>query len=325
MNRLNYALKVLAVILLGLALASCTDTDGPPEDLVGIAAAGAETQGTVFVVGADGREISKTINSDGSFKFDVRGMTAPFMLKTVASNGVDADLFSYASEANVTANITPLTNLTMFIASGSISSAELSAFYDSWVSVFGTISAQLVKDAQATVNANLSTQYTAFSLDPFTYDFIETRFLTNGTSVDGLIDAMTVDLLAGTVAITGVVSPIVLDLNVPIVDFDIGGVAVATTGAYTVSVVVTVNTVSSGSLLLAINLPSVPTDVDTQIVEDIFSTFYGSVGAIVINSVTVTPDVDTPTTIIAVVDATITPDLGDPVNYSAAYTYTLNP
>ncbi|MCK5002846.1 MAG: hypothetical protein KAS57_07455 [Gammaproteobacteria bacterium] len=324
MKILNHALRVLSVLLLGLALASCSDTDGPPEDIIGVAAAGAATQGTVFVVDSSGVEISKTINSDGSYKFDVRDMNAPFMLKTVASNGIDADLFSYAEEANVTVNITPLTNLAMFIA---YSNADLSILYDSWVSAFGNIDPLVLKDAQATVNANLSTQYTAFSLDPFTYDFVATRFLTNGTSFDALLDAMTVDLSAGiSISIAGIANVLTFDSDIDITDFDIGGDSVATTGAYTVSVVVTVDAASSGSLLLSINFPasSVPTDIDTQIIEDTFSTFYGSVGTIVITSVTVTPDVDTPTTIVAVVDATITPDLGDPINYSAAYTYTQN-
>lgn len=321
--------KGLSAIVLSLVLAACSDTDGPPEDLVGTAATGAAISGTVYAMDATGVEISKAINADGFFRFDVRGMTAPFILKSVADNGTDPDLFSYAVGTDVTVNITPLTNLAMYIANGE---ADLSVLYSSWPSAFVNIidtpTTTPVKDAQATVNANLSTQYTAYSLDPFTYDFIGTRFLANSTSIDALLDKMTVDLSAGiSISVVGVTMPL-FETLISTVGYDIGGDSVATTGAYTLTMNVSVDGgTTSGNLLLSINLPvsSVPVSGSTQIVEDTFSTLYGSVGAIVINSVSVAPDIDTPTTIIAVVDATITPDLGDPINYSATYTYTLNP
>ncbi|MCK5262845.1 MAG: hypothetical protein KAJ92_04130 [Gammaproteobacteria bacterium] len=327
MKILNHALRVLSVMLLGLALASCSDTDGPPEDIDGVAAAGAETQGTVFVVDSAGVEISQPINWGGSFKFDVRGMTAPFMLKTVASNGTDADLFSYAEEANVTVTITPLTNLAMFIANGN---ADLSVLYDSWASAFGNIDPLVLKDAQATVNANLSTQYTAFRLDPFTYDFVSTLFLTSGTGFDGLLDAITVDITAGIdISVTGysalgLPDPLVFDTGIDITGYDIGGTSVAETGNYTLTMSVSVDSGTSSAIYLSINLPIADLPVDggsTQLVEELFVSFYGTVGDIVINSVTVTGDV---AETIAVVDATITSQEDGAVNYIVTYTYTQN-
>ncbi len=322
MKLLNHASKVLSAILLGLALVSCGDTNGDPEDLMGVAATGAAAQGTVFVVDADGVEISKTINADGFFRLDVRGMTAPFMLKSVASNGIDPDLFSYADEANVTANITPLTNLVMYMANGN---ADPGILYDSWASSFVNIAAADIKNAQAVVNANLSTQYTAFSLDPFTYDFIGTRFLANGTSVDALLDAMTVDLSAGiSISVVGIVNALTFDPNIDITGFDIGGDIVAATGAYALVMNVSVDGgTTSSDLALSVNLPASSVPViggSTQIVEDTFSTFYGSLGPIVINSVTVTGDA---AETIAVLDATITTEDGD-FNYIATYIYTQN-
>ena len=318
--------KGLSSILLSLTIVACSDTDGPPEDLYGTAATGAATQGTVFVVDSVGDELSRPINADGSFRFDVRGMTAPFMLKTVADNGVDPDLFSYSAEVNVAVNITPLTNLAMVITYGDI---DLSSLYLAWSSSFSSIVAADVINAQATVNANLVTQYTAFSIDPLTYDFFTTRFAANSTSIDALLDVMTVDLLANTIEIVGV-APIALDYGIPIVGYDIGGDAVAATGAYSLSMNVEVDGLLSSDLLLSINLPasSVPVVGSTQIVEDTFSSFYGSVGSILINSVdvTVTVDVDTLVeTTVAIVNATITTlDNGD-VAYIATYTYTPNP
>ncbi|MES0328090.1 MAG: hypothetical protein ABUK13_07865 [Gammaproteobacteria bacterium] len=317
-------------MLLGLVLVSCTDTDGPPEDLVGTAAMGAAISGTVYAMDATGVEISKAINADGFFRFDVRGMTAPFIMKSVADNGTGPDLFSYAVGTDVTVNITPLTNLAMYIANGYADPAPL---YNNWVSVFGSISAAAITDAQATVNANLSTQYTAFSLDPFTYDFIGTRFLANSTSIDALLDAMTVDLTAGiSIAVVGVTMPL-FDPVISTIGFDIGADSVATTGAYTLTMNVSVDAgvTTSSDLLLSINLPasSVPTPAgNTQIVQDIFSTIYGSMGTIVINSVVVTVTVDAVTlieTTVAVIDATITKPDNTVVNYIATYTYTPNP
>ena len=64
-------LKGLSAIVLGLALVSCADTDGPPEDLIGTAATGAAISGTVYAMDATGVEISKTINADAYFRLDV--------------------------------------------------------------------------------------------------------------------------------------------------------------------------------------------------------------------------------------------------------------
>ncbi|MDH5612433.1 MAG: hypothetical protein OEY66_08265 [Gammaproteobacteria bacterium] len=321
--------KTLAVMSLGLALISCADTDGPPKDIIGTAATGAATQGTVFVVDATGVAISKTINADGSFRLDVRHMTAPFMLKSVASNGVDPDLFSYVAAiegASATVNITPLTNLAMFVANGN---ADPGVLYDSWASAFGNITATTIKQAQAVVNANLHTQCTAFSLDPFTYDFIGTRFYAggSGTGIDGMLDALTIDLVAGTVDVIGV-GTLLFNYAISTVGYDIGGDSAATSGAYLLKMRLSVDGGSSSSdLTLSINLPAslVATDVDSQVLQDTFRSFYGSVGSVVINSVTVNPDAVTPSTIIAVVDATITTPEAVDKNYVATYTYTLNP
>ena len=319
--------KGLSGILLGLALVSCTDTDGPPEDLVGTAAMGAAISGTVYAMDATGVEISKTINADGYFRLDVRGMTAPFIMKSVAENGTDPDLFSYAVGTDVTANITPLSNLAMYIANGE---ADLGVLYDSWASSYVNIAVVDIKNAQAVINANLSTQYTAFSLDPFTYDFIGTRFLANSTSFDALLDAMTVDLTAGiSIAVVGVTMPL-FDPVISTIGFDIGADSVATTGAYTLTMNVSLDAgvTTSSNLLLSINLPasSVPTPAgNTQIVEDTFSTLYGSVGLIAFNALTVvTVDAVTLVTT-AVIDASITKPDNTVVNYIATYTYTPNP
>lgn len=329
MKLFNHALKVLSVILFGLALASCTDTDGPPEEILGIAETGSATHDTVYVVDSMGMEISKTINADGFFRLDVRGMTAPFMLKTVDNEGIDTDLYSYVAEENIGVNVTPLTNLAMVIAYGD---TDLASLYSSWASSFELITALAIKDAQATINANLVTQYTAFSLDSQTYDFFEAQFLTNGTSIDGLLNAMSIDLSSGiSISIAGIVDVLVFDSNIDITSFDIGGVAVAALGAYTLDLEGSIGGIDFGGLRLAINLsaadvPTAPSG-NIQIVQDTFLSFYGLLGDIVINSVDVTVTVDEVTfvaTTVAVITATITTlDNGD-VIYVATYSYNEN-
>lgn len=316
--------KVLGAALLSFFLISCSDTDGPPEDIFGVAASGAPIAGMVYVVDAAGVELSKVINVDGSYRLDVRKMTAPFMLKAVADNGTDPDLYSFSEQANVTANLTPLTNLALFIANGN---ADPSVLYDSWESSFGNITAAGFKEAQAIVNANLDIPLTAFALDPFTYDFVGTRFTANGTSIDGLLDAMTLDVSGGVIdlSIAGL-DPLVFDTAIVTTDYDIGADSVAVTGNYTLRQVVTVNGLTSRDVYLTINFPAaiLPTDVENQIVSDLFNSFYGTTGTIVINSTTVTADELTPTTINAVVDARITTPDGDD-DYVATYIFTLNP
>ncbi len=323
--------KVLATIFLGIAVASCADTDGPPADLLGVASTGLAVQGTVFVVDAEGVELSRLLNIDGSFKFDVRQLTAPFMLKTVAGNNVDPDLYSYAENAtsnvNEVVNITSLTNLVMSIAN---SEADLAILYDSWSSSFTGIDPASVKDIQARVNMNLSTLFTAFSIDPLSYDFFGKRFIANSTSVNAMLKQLTIDTSAGiSFIVEGVAVPFAYNPSIDITATDIGGTIAALTGNYSLSRSTVIDAGAAVSTLLAINLPaaSVPTvpTGNIQIVEDTFGSFYGSVGDIVINTTVASFDTVTASTIIAVIDATITTPEAVDKNYVDTYTYTLNP
>lgn len=321
MKLLIKAIKALSVILLSFVFVACSDTDGPAQDLIGTAATGTATQGMVYVVDAEGTELSRPINTDGSFKFDVRKLAAPFMLKTVADNVTDPDLYSFAEESNVTVNVTPLTNVAMYIANGN---ADPVALYDGWSSSFGNITAAIMKDAKAVVNANLRTQFTAFGFDPLVFDFIGTRFAANGTGLDSLLGTLTVDIAAGVnVDVTGI-GAIAFDTGIDITGYDIGGTSVTVTGNYSLSLSVSVNGSVASAVQLSINLPAadLPTVGNAQLVEDMFVSYYGTKGTIVFNTLTdVTGDA---AETIAVVDATITTTDGD-VNYIATYTYKLNP
>ncbi|MDT8452331.1 MAG: hypothetical protein RQ936_06250 [Gammaproteobacteria bacterium] len=314
--------KVVGAALLSFFLISCTDTDGPPEDIFGVAASGAPITGMVYVVDSAGIELSKTINFDGSYKLDVRKMTAPFMLKVVADDGTVPDLYSFAEQANVTANLTPMTNLALFIANGN---ADPAVLYDSWPSSFVNITAAGFKEAQAIVNANLNTPLTAFALDPFTYDFVGTRFTANGTGIDGLLDAITLDISGGVIdlSIAGL-DPLVFDTAIVTTDYDIGADSVAVTGNYVLRQIVTIDGLTSRNITLTINFPAalLPTVDNAQIVEEMFVSFYGTKGTITFNALTDVTSEAAET--VAVVDATIKVD-GVDKSYSATYTFTLNP
>lgn len=321
MKRLSSAIKGLSAILLAFSLVSCSDTDGPPEDLIGTAVSGEPALGTVYVVDANGIELSEEVGLSGIFKVDVRKKTAPFMLRFVTKDGLVAEQFAYSEESDALVNITPLTSLAIFIANGNADPADL---YNNWSSTFVNITAEIVTNAQAIVNANLLTQFTAFSSDPFTYDFVGTAFAANGTSIDGLLDATTVDISAGFVDISVLeVGAIAFNTGINVSAYDIGGAVTTTTGAYTVTINISVADVTSTVTTLSVNLPAsyLPTAGNTLMVEDMFKSFYGILGAITINSATVTGG--TAETIVEL-DATIT-TTDDVLNYIATYTYTLNP
>lgn len=314
-------IKNLGMLLLGLVIASCSDTDGPPQDLFGVAASGAAIKGSIYVVDADGSELNRLINTDGTFRFDVRKLTAPFMLKVVAENGVDPDLYSFAAEPNVVVNVTPLSNLAMYVVNGN---ADPVTLYSSWVSASATTADVDVKNAQAIVNANLRMQLMAYSISPYNYDFITARFAANGTSFDGLLDAISVDITAGVnVDVTGI-GALVFDTGIDTTGYDIGGEAVATTGNYTIKFKVAVDGgVNSAETWLMINLPApdLPVVGGTQLVEDLFVSLYGKTGSIVINSADVTGDA---AETVVVLNADITTQDGV-FNYVATYTFTQNP
>lgn len=83
----------------------CGGSSAPTTTVSGVAATGAPMSGTVFMKdAANNPEMSTTINAEnGTFSFDVRGKTAPFMLRA-------GSLYSMSGGPG-TANINPLSNL----------------------------------------------------------------------------------------------------------------------------------------------------------------------------------------------------------------------
>lgn len=130
--------KLLLALMYASMLLSCGDTSdetggaGTPTSTVieGVAAAGAALIGQVSLVdstGAPAPGSPKNLNNDGSFSFDISGLSPPFILRAVGTpTGSDnaVTLFSATTSAG-TANINPLTSIIVAAAAGVNDPAEV--------------------------------------------------------------------------------------------------------------------------------------------------------------------------------------------------------
>lgn len=131
------------------------DTGDATQSLSGTMATGAPSTGFVYVVDANGASANTQITSDakGKFSVAVTGMQAPFMLAGDIDDGAGVagtyDLFSYAESANMTANITTLTTLSLAVANGN---DNLSLVYNNWDKT--QLSTSKIKAGKNTVTVN---------------------------------------------------------------------------------------------------------------------------------------------------------------------------
>ncbi|NOX08888.1 MAG: hypothetical protein GXP22_05270 [Gammaproteobacteria bacterium] len=179
--------SVLGIIL--TLLSGCfhanSGTSTSSNILSGTAATGAPIIGFVYVVDANGTEINVPIQADGSYSVNVAGMTPPFMLRAVPNDTLLPTQYSYATSAGI-ANITPLSTLSLFMAS----TLDLSAIYNGWNGT--NIILTTIIAAQQIINANLRALFVAAGLDPLTYNFLTAAFNANGAGFDGLLDGIDV-------------------------------------------------------------------------------------------------------------------------------------
>ena len=111
-------LSAFAIILTGCG-GGGDGGGGPTQTISGVAAAGLPIVGYVYLKDSATHTLGpNSIASDGSFSFDVTGLTAPFYLRAQGSvAGTSYDLYS-ATTSSGTANINPLTNLAVAAAAG---------------------------------------------------------------------------------------------------------------------------------------------------------------------------------------------------------------
>ena len=190
---------VTMLLLVGVISCSGSSSSPPTSNLSGTAATGAGIVGTVTIKDATGAEKSADTSADGSGKYDidVSDMTPPFIVKVVPANGAGPTLYSYSDSADKVVNITSMTDLAMFIANGN---AAMDSVYAVWNG--SQLTASQVLSAQAVVNANLQAQINAAGLDATVYDFFTTTFNTDGTGIDAVLEAITVDTSSGTAMVS---------------------------------------------------------------------------------------------------------------------------
>jgi|GEM_PF-3536970 len=192
-----FGLVVLAMLLVACGGSSGTTPAAPTaatEVISGTAAKGAAIEGTVTAIAANGTTVSVTIGAGGSFEVEVTGLSGPFMLKAQPSNGSDPVLFSYAAAAGVVANITPLTNLALYMAN---SNADPASLFDSWAAQAADLTAQ-IQAQQAVIKANLEAQGLLSGNGLANgIDFFTQAFAANSQGLDAVLDALSVDLSGG--------------------------------------------------------------------------------------------------------------------------------
>jgi serine/threonine protein kinase, bacterial len=179
-------------------LAGCGGGNTNPAQMVsGVAAAGSSLGGTVYLKDSanPAQEISAPIAADGSFSFNVGGLTPPFLLKAVGNAGGNSyTLYSFAAGTGV-ANINPLSNLAVAEANG----GDVSSLYAAPNSTkLQTIKAN-IPTAVAQIQASL--QQTLSHFGAANVDFIYDPYVANHQGLDLLFDLISISVSNGTVTI----------------------------------------------------------------------------------------------------------------------------
>lgn len=229
MKRNVTSLTILGLfIFMSLSLMGCgggggsTNTPPASQTVSGVAATGSPISGTVYLKDSSNpvKEISTTINTDGSFSLDVSGLTAPFILKAVGT-GQSYTLYSFAGTSG-RANINPLSNLAVVQANNGIAPTALyAAPTTTQMQAIKTTLATVIPQIQAFLQPVLS-QYNAESTD-----FISAPYSANHMGLDLMFDLVAVNTYNDTLTMTNKVSGAVI-LTSPLNSSTLGGQIVAT-------------------------------------------------------------------------------------------------
>lgn len=162
----------------------------------GVAASGSPLIGQVSMIDAKGTVATgspMTLNSDGSFAFNVSGLTPPFILKAVGTvGGTSVTMFSVAMGPG-TANINPMSSIAVAAAAG-VNDPGL-VFANPATNAPNITTATLNKaitDMQ-TMLAPLLTAFNATGMNPVTGSYTA-----NHTGLDALFDVVQMPINTGT-------------------------------------------------------------------------------------------------------------------------------
>ena len=218
----------------------------PADTVSGVAAVGLVVVGNVYLkdAAATPKELSKA-TTDGTFSFDVTGMTQPFMLKVAGTaNGTPYTLYSLVGDKG-TANINPMTSL---VVAKAAAGADLAGIYaapgaSGIAGIAGNLG-QALLDVQATLKPILL-KYGVAAVDP-----IKDTFKADGTGLDHMLDLVQIELGdSGTVTITDSGSaPSTRDVATGFTTYAVSG-SVAFDGGPFAGVTVTVRDAATGSVV----------------------------------------------------------------------------
>jgi hypothetical protein len=162
-----------------------TTTTTTPEttvskEIIGTASQGAALTGKAYLKDAKGAEVAADIGTNGTFKFVVDNMTAPYILKA-------GTIYSFAP-AHGTANINPFTDLATKIASNV---TDLSTVYGNSTGTLATQLQTIQTKIQSTVddlNSKISQVYQKYGMTTADQKNFMTGTITIGQGVDALFD-----------------------------------------------------------------------------------------------------------------------------------------
>ncbi|TPW13872.1 MAG: hypothetical protein FD130_1493, partial [Halothiobacillaceae bacterium] len=325
----------LVVALSGCGGGSSSDNNGSSTSLTvsGTAATGAALSGTVTAVGANSAQATTPIGTGGAYTLNVDGLTFPLLIK--ADDGVGTVLYSWADASGDIANITPLTTLALVLTD---LSDNLTEVFANWATASSQLTAATLQSAQAKVNANLQSQFTAEGVEASSYDFLTTAFSADGSGIDGVLDGLVFnfDYLGGTLAgvvtvnLAGTATAVAINIEVDTSAITIGG---GTGGSSTCSsgwCLAVSGTVVTGGVTANVPVTTVPgltSDVvptlsDGGNIEQSIQSAYGATGTITDLNYTIVSSSATETVAHLTFNVAITSPVAMTAAYDLTYTYT---
>lgn len=196
---LGVMLFLTVTMLYGCGGSGGGGTPTTTQTLSGVAAAGSQLAGIVYLVDSStpSKSLSTTINADGSYSFDVSGITAPFLLKAVGTANNNNYVFYSLAGGQGTANINPLSNLAVVQANNGSDPGTL--FASPTAAQLGTLNTALttaIQQVQTLLQPILS-QHGVATLNPIT-----DSYTANCTGLDLMFDLISFNLNNSTLTVT---------------------------------------------------------------------------------------------------------------------------
>lgn len=189
--KLTFSGLILAVMFMITACneggnAGIDGTDAPV--INGVVAIGAPLVADITVVGVRGFATGVS-NADGSYSIDVRGMTAPFVIKAKAANG--NILYSIAQNGQIQANITPLSSY--IVHQIAVKNGLLGGSWQIFSDLAEQQSLLAQKDTEvAALNTLIGTSMQAANVAGFNH--ITDVFSADGTGYDAYLDSLDIEI-----------------------------------------------------------------------------------------------------------------------------------